>query len=307
MQASGGHKIGRRQFLTYVGAATVGAAVMGKISGGVKVTHAHTRTSGLLEEAMKYRKIDAHNHLRPDELYKMIQAADRLGIERIAVSIPKGDKPHEFRKSNDLVLEAMKEYPDRILGQCFLNPAYPEEAMAEMLRCLDKGMIGLGELYTQVKINDPLYYPIIEKCIELEAPILMHASADLGLLRKGYRTAAPATTSVADDFADIGLRYPEAMIIHAHIGGGGDWEYMCKVLRDVPSIYIDTSGSVTDEGMIDFAVKYLGVERLLFATDMNFESGVGKILAADLTEDQRRKIFWDNFNNILRKSGNHAH
>src|SRR5437879_5282377 len=85
-----------------------------------------------------------------------------------------------------------------------------------------------------------------------------------------------------------------AVLIHGHIGGGGDWEHMCKTLRDCPSVYIDTSGSVTDEGMIDFALRYLGPERLLFATDLNFESGVGKILAADLTERQRRMIFFEN-------------
>jgi predicted TIM-barrel fold metal-dependent hydrolase len=96
------------------------------------------------------------------------------------------------------------------------------------------------------------------------------------------------------------------MIIHGHIGGGGVWEYACKVLRDAPSIYVDTSGSVCDEGMLDMAIQYIGVERLLFATDVNFESGVGKIMWANLNEVERKKIFFDNFNNILKKAGNHV-
>ncbi len=49
--------------------------------------------------------------------------------------------------------------------------------------------------------------------------------------------------------------------------GGGDWKYMCKKLREAPSAYVDTSGSVTDEGMFEFAVKQLGAGRMLFATD----------------------------------------
>jgi hypothetical protein len=36
---------------------------------------------------------------------------------------------------------------------------------------------------------------------------------------------------------------------------------------------------------------------------MNSESGVGKILAADLTEAQRRQIFHGNFSAILKKRG----
>jgi uncharacterized protein len=85
--------------------------------------------------------------------------------------------------------------------------------------------------------------------------------------------------------------------------GGGDWEYMCKKLREAPSVFMDTSGGVADEGMIEFAVEHLSAERMLFATDMNFESGVGKILAADLTEAQRRQIFHGNFSAILKKRG----
>jgi len=42
---------------------------------------------------------------------------------------------------------------------------------------------------------------------------------------------------------------------------------MCKKLREAPSAYVDTSGSVTDEGMFEFAVKQLGAGRVLFATD----------------------------------------
>lgn len=299
-------RLGRRQFLRCTGAAAVGSAVASTVAAEQKDADRAARSWDPMGEVMKYRKVDSHNHISTCSPEKIVEAADRLGIERVAISIPRGDRPHQFRESNDRILNAMKKYPDRLLGQCFINPAYPKEAIEEVVRCIDQGMIGLGELYTQVKINDPLYYPIIEKCTELQAPVLMHARADLGLLREGYHTEAPPTTSIADDFADIGRRYPEAIIIHGHIGGGGDWEYMCKRLRSAPSIFIDTSGSITDEGMVEFAVKHLGVERMLFATDINFETGVGKILAADLTEEQRRKLFWDNFNDILRRRGNHA-
>jgi len=58
--------------------------------------------------------------------------------------------------------------------------------------------------------------------------------------------------------------------------------------------------------MIDMAIQYLGVDRLLFATDINFETGVGKVMWANLTEGERKKIFFDNFNNLLKKAGNHV-
>jgi hypothetical protein len=309
----------RRRFLGYGGAALAGAAV--PVMTGASVlekgdTNVANRNTGpgfkkngykeMVQEGIQYRKIDVHNHTT--NLKDMIESLDRLGIQWSAVSdLSGGSDPKSIRNSNDIVLKAMKEYPNRILGQCRINPGYPREALQEIDRCIDQGMVMLGELYDEYKINDPVYYPIIERCIEHKIPLLVHSAATLGLWRKGYPTSGSSlTTSIAEDFVEVGLLYPEAMIICGHIGGGGDWEYACRVLREAPSIYAETSGSVADEAMIDMAIENLGVDRLLFATDTNYESGVGKIMCAKLNDQERKKIFFDNFNNLLKKGGNHV-
>jgi predicted TIM-barrel fold metal-dependent hydrolase len=292
----------RRSFLATASLPAATATLM-----GAPAPHYDVRA-----EIRRYRKIDVHNHIFLDRGItpsQVIAAADRLQIEKVAISMPRTtSKPESAtpalcREANDFVLRAMKDFPGRFLGQCFVNPYYRSEALEEITRCINSGMVMLGELYTQVRLTDPRYFPIIEKCIELKAPLLSHGAE----ARKDWRDPARPGGSNADDFAAIAKRYSEAMIIYGHIGGGGDWEYVCKVLRDAPTVYADTSGSVTDEGMIDFAVQCLGVRRLLFATDLSFENGVAKILAARLTEPERRQIFFDNFNNILRKRDNHVH
>ncbi len=58
--------------------------------------------------------------------------------------------------------------------------------------------------------------------------------------------------------------------------------------------------------MIDYVLRYLGEDRLFFGTDSSYYQGVGTILASKLSEDQKRKIFFENYNNILRKAGNHV-
>jgi predicted TIM-barrel fold metal-dependent hydrolase len=285
-------------------------ASAGLLSAGAALPRARSAPYDVRPEIHRYRKIDCHCHVFPrHSSADVIAAADKLEIEKLAVSNPittpvaEDVKPDAVREANNVVLRAMKEYPGRFQGQCYVNPFYGREALEEMARCLDAGMIGLGEMYTQVRLTDPRYFPIIEKCIELKAPLLSHACASL----KDRRDPKLPGGSIADDFVEIGRRYPEALIIYGHIGGGGDWEYACKALRDAPSIFADTSGSVTDEGLVDFAVRCLGVRRLLFATDLNFETGVGKLLAAQLTEAERRQIFFDNFNGILRQRGNDVH
>ncbi len=311
--------INRRNFLTSGGAAMIGATMSGmgfstetredaknQKALKEKLTFQQGSYKDMVRKAIGYRKIDCHNHT--GDVPNMIESMDRLGIQWVAISDLEGpDTPTSIQESNNVVLKIMKEHPNRFLGQCRINPGYTREALQEIDRCVDNGMVMLGELYDEYKINDPVYYPIIERCIEHKIPLLVHNAATLGLWREGYPTVGSSlSTSTAGDFVEIGQRYPEALIICAHIGGGGDWEYACKMLRMAPSIFVDTSGSVTDEAMLDLAIENIGVDRLLFGTDVNYETGVGKIMHATLTEVERKKIFFDNFNNLLRKGGNHV-
>lgn len=258
---------------------------------------------------MKYRKIDTHVHLYLDGESGpegQLDYADRLGVEKLFISRPitEEEAPHQmFRDSNDMMIKAMRQYPNRFIAQFTLNPRYPKESLEEIKRCVDQGMIGL-KVYFQVKINDPLFYPIIEKMIDLKMVILMHAYSGIG--RSGYRTKYGnlfPNESTPEDFIEVAKRYPEAMLQYAHIGAGGDWEYECKVLKDYPSIYVDVSGSNNEDNMINYAIKYLGEDRLFFGSDNSYYQSVSTILAADLTETQRKKIFFENYNNVLRKGG----
>lgn len=269
----------------------------------------------IMKEVMKYRKIDAHEHVGlGGTVEAQMDIADRLNIEKLVISKPIPDyaanvppaTPEAFRKCNDEVLSAMKRYPGRYLGQVYVNPVYGKESLEEIKRCVGQGMVSL-KVYYQVKINDPLFYPIIEKMIDLKMIILMHAVTAIGFAghRPRYGNQQP-NASTAEDFVEAAKRYPEAMFQYAHTGGGGDWEYTCKAIKDYPNIYVDTSGSNNEGSMIDAVLKYLGEDRMFFGTDSSYYQGVGVILSSNLTDNQKKKIFFDNFNNILRKSGNNV-
>lgn len=256
------------------------------------------------------RKIDAHMHVNGgarrwgwEDNDAIIEAADALGIDKLCSSIPvtgsAAPTPEEVRECNDGVLEAMRRYPDRILGYCFVMPGYRDEMMDEIDRCLDAGMMGL-KLYNQYKYSNPVVFPIAEKAIECRIPILGHA----GHATDPPTQAAQPNLSDAADFAALAQRYPEVMLIEGHLGGGGDWEWSIKGLRDCPNVYVDTSGSGVNDRMIERCIRELGAERLLFGTDMTMEGGVGKVLSADLTDSQRQDIFWRNTQAILdRRAG----
>jgi uncharacterized protein len=302
-------KIDRRTFFEKTAVSSAGIILGGMVAGCSGSKDENIQGYDVMAEVMKYRKIDAHEHV---DLYEggpevQIDFADRLGIERLVISKPvvtQTGTPDEFRDANDHVLRAMKLYPDRIMGQVTLNPQYPGESLAEIKRCVDQGMVGI-KVYYQVKINDPLFYPIIEKAIDLKMLILMHANCQLGMAgyRMKYDTHLNPNTSLPEDFVEAAKRYPEAILQYAHTGGGGDWEYACKSFRDYPNIYVDTSGSNNEGNMIDFALECLGEDRLFFGTDSSYYQGVGDILASELSEIQKKKIFFENYNSVLRKGG----
>jgi uncharacterized protein len=305
--------INRRKFFYDTAFSAAGIILGSNLAEAACPGSASASSYNIMKEVMKYRKINAHEHVGLGVSIELqLDFADKLGIEKLVISRPisavSGPEatPEEFRKCNESVLQAIKQYPDKYLGSCFVNPVYRKESLEEIKRCTDQGMIGL-KVYNQVKINDPLFYPIIEKFIDLKMIILMHAHCGIGVggKRTKYGNTQP-NASVPEDFAEAATRYPEAMFQYAHTGGGGDWEYACKMLSDYPNIYVDTSGSNNEGNMIDFVLKYIGEDRMFYGSDGSYYQSVGTILSSKLTEVQRKKVFFDNFNNILRKAGNHV-
>lgn len=252
------------------------------------------------------RKIDAHMHVSAPfanwgfSNEDVIRAADRLGIEKLCCSVPvtgnRYPEPDEVRACNNAVLEAMRRWPDRILGYAYLNPAWQREALDEAQRCFEAGMIGL-KFYHQYLAGEALLFPLYEWAIDHAVPMLWHA----GRTWTNKLHLDQPRISDAGDLTAAWQRYPEAIFILGHIGGGGDWEWQLRQLRECPGVYLDTSGSVVDDGIIDRCVSMIGHERLLFATDMTMEGGVGKILDAHLTPEQRDDIFYGNMAGILAR------
>jgi predicted TIM-barrel fold metal-dependent hydrolase len=302
----------RREILRSTGAALGLASVAGRLAQGQEPTPqaaANPRDVGLPARWREIKKYDVHNHVfdpvqRPDadwtRVERMVETAEALGIEKLCCSRPITGGAlagiEDVREANNSVIAAMKRYPKSIAGFCFIQPGNGPEALAEIDRCLDAGMIGV-KLYNQYKYSDPVVFPVAERCIERRIPLLGHSAH----LTDPKTIAAQPKTSDSLDFCVLSKRYPELMLILGHINGGGDWEWAIKGLRDCPNVYVDTGGSVQEDDTIGMCVRELGHKRILFATDQTMEGCVGKILSADLTPAQREDIFWRNLQTLLER------
>lgn len=288
----------RRDFLEASAAAT-GTVLAGASLRGALAASAGQSTAGADKKA---RVIDCHAHLNfrksPDEMgddLQVLDAADRLGIDQLCCSIlcKRPATVEGFRACNAALAAAIKRHPNRLLGYCYVNPECGRQALDEIRRCMNQeGFIGV-KLYNERVCTDPIVAPVIELAIELGAVILHHAGHS--------HVPIPSQPNISDGghLAELGRRYPEARLICAHVGGGGDWEWTIKALRHAKNVYLDTSGSVIDEGIVELAAKTLGVERLLFACDMSFTAGVGKIRGANLSAEQKQQILSGNLLRLL--------
>lgn len=168
-----------------------------------------------------------------------------------------------------------------------------------MERCLDAGMIGV-KLYNQYRICDPVVGPILELAAARKVPVLEHA----GHITAPEHLERQPLISHGEHFKEAGDNHPDAVIIHAHIGGGGDWERTLRAMRYAsPNIHVDISGSNLDDGQVEFAVAELGVERVLFGSDGTMAGGVGKVIDATITDAERELIFWGNAARLLAAQG----
>lgn len=252
-------------------------------------------TSGPAEEEQPIMLIDFHAHLwaRDDAEEAMAVAAARHGVDRICVSAIRRYVPDEaeVKKLNDRVLRAMRKWPNLYVGFVYVNPKHGKAALRAIDEAADAGMQGI-KLWTACYADDPSVFPIAERAIELQWPVVQHAWQKwTGNLR---------TESEPRHVARLAERYPDLKLVMAHIGG--DWEYGVKAVRHCPNVCVDTSGSIAHTGMLEMAIDELGAERVVWGTDMpgaDLIYTLAKIDRAPIRPSSKDKILGTNAERLL--------
>jgi predicted TIM-barrel fold metal-dependent hydrolase len=182
-----------------------------------------------------------------------------------------------------------RAHPNRIRGYVCVNPNYTSHARAEIVRCLDAGMIGI-KLAASRRADDPLLDPIAILARERRVPVLQH------IWQHRRRDWPGQEASDAVELCTLARRHAEVPFILAHIGGGGDWLHSLHVVRDVPNVYVDLSGSGVDGGMLEACIDSVGVSRLLWGGDITMDTGWAKLryLESLLSASDIAQVRWKN-------------
>ncbi|HJJ36585.1 MAG TPA: amidohydrolase family protein, partial [Methanocorpusculum sp.] len=241
--------------------------------------------------------------------------------------LPKEEAVKYARLTNDAVAEAMKQYPGRFLGTISLPTPYLEESIAELERCVNE--LGLQYWHTHSNYGDEYLYeekfePLLAKCAELDVPVYLHPAypSDEYLLDSGTSFAGATfgfgvdvmKTSYRLIVSGIFDRYPNLTLILGHMGEyypysltrmdnrllDGDTYLKCKenltYYFDNKNVLITTSG-ITDPNTIDCAIKAIGIDSIMFASDYPYENvknEVEFIKSLPISDEDKDKIFYKN-------------
>ncbi|HVZ00777.1 MAG TPA: amidohydrolase family protein [Dongiaceae bacterium] len=102
---------------------------------------------------------------------------DALDARAVVVKGSDVETTFNFKIENEHVADLCRRFPARFLGFAGVDPHKGKAAVAELERAVrELGMRGLDLQCFEHKlnINDPLLYPLYEKCIELDIPVNVH-------------------------------------------------------------------------------------------------------------------------------------
>ncbi|GHV75909.1 hypothetical protein AGMMS49942_07300 [Spirochaetia bacterium] len=233
---------------------------------------------------------------------EVIAELDRAGFDRGVIFGFAFKDLGRCRAVNDYVIEAVREFKHRLCGFAVVPPNHPGAA-AEIERCHDAGLCGVGELFPtgqDIRIDDAVETSRLAGCcIERNLPVLLHTNEPVGHY---YPGKTDTTLRQLERFVE---HHPRLKIVLAHWGGGLLFYELMKELREkFANVYYDTAASpfLYTPGIYR-TVAALGMQRkILFGSDfplIPLSRYVAEIDQSGITEDQKGLLYGGNAAGLL--------
>lgn len=213
----------------------------------------------------------------------LVEEMDRVGIEK-AVLAPQTSMTPSLVCGNDGILEAMRKYPDRLLGYASCYPAHKDTGLKEIQRCMDEGMVGI-KMHTSsgIPYTSDDYTPVWQYANEKKLPVLLHTWGDL------------------DEMDSIFETYTDAPILLGHAGSVNPKMYV-EYAQRYSNLWLELCFSRAPYGLVEYLVREVGADRILYGSDapwMAFGHQICRVLFADIPEESKKKILVENPKRVL--------
>jgi predicted TIM-barrel fold metal-dependent hydrolase len=241
--------------------------------------------------------VDCHIHLYGerenviDHTDSLLRYGDRLGIEKFIVCLgPQLIRQPDAQRLEDdteYVLAAMQHAPERIEGLVYGSGNHTQKSLELMERYIANGPMKGVKLWMCRRCCDVELDPIAEYASELDVPILQHSY---------WRCGEPMDGETQPyDMTALARRHPNTQFLMAHCGG--NWEKGIRSVADQPNVAVDVCGGDPEAGQTEYAVEYLGADRVLFGSDASgrsLSSQLAKVTGAQISDADRAKVLGEN-------------
>ncbi|MFL5578124.1 MAG: amidohydrolase family protein [Gemmatimonadaceae bacterium] len=213
-----------------------------------------------------------------------LRAGERIGITCHVASILGSwghtsptyfASPADVTRANDEMLALQAAEGARVRSYVHVNPNDTDHALAEIERGVARGAVGV-KLSASRRADDPLVDPIAAEAGRRGLPVLHH------VWQWRRREWGNQEASDGVELGRLAARHPQTSFILAHIGGGGDYAHTFAAVRELPNVYLDSSGSGVDRGMLDDALAAVGPERIVWGCDVTMCTGLAKLRALEV-------------------------
>ena len=241
-----------------------------------------------------FEVIDMHAHIGrfafsiPDtDCDSLVEVMDRTGVSRTAITYMPVFTLEDTERGNGLVHKALTKHPDRLMGYVYVTPDEPGKVEATVRRWLEAGFTGLkmhnmnGFPYTH-----PSYAPAFALANDLRRPVLLHTY--------GQDEEFDQCVILAD-------QYPEISFLMAHAGAGNKERY-AQLADEYDNLYLELAMSLSPRGLVAWFVEQVGADNIVWGSDICFldqAQQIGKVLGAQLDDEDKKKILSDNALRIL--------
>jgi predicted TIM-barrel fold metal-dependent hydrolase len=233
----------------------------------------------------------------------LIAKMDEEGVDRSVILNANWTSPAVCRETNDYIMESVSRYPGRLAGFCSLPPKAIDAAIAELERCIQGGIKGVGEMrpdfHGLAQGDEDTLDPIFDIMMRHRLMLMIHASEPVGHQYVGKEKITP------DILERLITRLPDMTIICAHWGGGLPfYALMPEVAEALKNVYFDSSASpyLYKPEIFRHVADIAGADKILFGSDFPLMSPsrvLNQLHSLNLDEDVENMILSGNALRLL--------
>jgi hypothetical protein len=249
--------------------------------------------------------IDSHLHIAyiniKKEIETLIHNMKLVGVDKTCLMPNRAAVPQFYANKSDLIKQAeitkkiVENNPDKFFPLFYANPIINPKDLIDIVKkyIIDGPIIGV-KLIIEMNARDGRLEPLIEFLEKHNIPVLFHA---------WYKTVMEYKhESAPSDIADLASRHPGLRILMAHVTGCR--QRGVQDIKKHKNVLIDTSGSQPEDGYMEYALKEIGADRILFGSDYpgrDIATQLGRIESVKLKREEKEKILYKNALSFFRK------